>query len=181
MKTLLTLFLISLAITSHAEDPALPAPEGQTANKTWLAKAFAEDKKQHFNSGEWNIDAFMVADYSSVALEDGVYGEGLGVTYFVTRGLGIGARAMIFDTHSSFVDELEARLVFRAPLWDQFAPGAYVSGGYSLESYDWKAGAGGTFEVRFTRNLAVFAEAGLSLTPEGQGGLRGVGGVRIAF
>lgn len=153
MKAIITFLIAAVSFGCYATEPA-------ATNSNWLKAAFAEDKKKNFNSGEFNIDAFGVLSRPDLTGAPR-WGAGLGVNYFVTRNLGFGARGTGYNTVESFVDEVDARIIFRATLWDQVAPYAFVSGIYSFEGDCAGAGAGGGIEFRFTKRLAAFAETGI--------------------
>lgn len=149
MKALFALIITALSLSSYAE-----------TNSNWLKAAFAEDKKQNFNAGEFSVDAFgtLVRPGLTGAPR---WGMGLGADYFITRGFGFGARGVAYNTVESFVDEVDARLIFRAPLWDRVAPYGFVSGVYSFEGDCAGAGAGGGLEIKFTKAFGMFAETGI--------------------
>lgn len=127
---------------------------------TLCAVASEAKTERLFNAKEVNADAFGVLsmpDFTGPAK----WGEGVGVSYFVTRGLGFGARAIAYNNGGTFIDETEARVLFRVPLWDRVAPYGYASGLYSFERKCAGAGAGFGLEYRFTKNIAAFIESGL--------------------
>lgn len=154
MKPIITFLIAAVSLGCYAAEPA-------ATNSNWLKAAFAEDKKQNFNSGEFNIDAFGVLSRPDLTGAPR-WGAGLGVNYFFTRGFGVGARGTSYNVVESFVDEVDARIILRVPLlWDQVAPYGFVSGIYSFEGDCAGAGAGGGIEFRFTKRLAAFAETGI--------------------
>lgn len=129
-------------------------------DKNWLKQAFAEDQKQNFSAGEFSVDAFgtLVRPGLTGAPR---WGVGVGANYFITRGFGFGASGVGYNTVESFVDEVDARLIFRAPLWDRVAPYGFVFGVYSPENDCAGAGAGGGLEIKFTKMFGAFIETGV--------------------
>lgn len=167
MKTLLLIASLFVALVSGAAEAALPiAPETEPIKL--------------FNAKEFNADAFAVLSRPDLTGAPR-WGAGGGLSYFVTRGLGLGLRGISYDDGGRFIDDIEARILLRAPLWDRVAPYAYVAGTYAFQSEQAGAGAGGGLELRFTRNLAVFGETGLRVTTEGANDWTTSAGIRLVF
>jgi len=121
---------------------------------------------KNFRAHEVQIDAYASSTRADI-LGAPTYGAGVGVNYFLTRGLGAGLRATTYNTQDAAVDDGELRLIFRAPLWDRIAPYAFVTGFHNFDENSWGAGAGGGLEVRLWRAFGVFGEAGLRTTIPG--------------
>lgn len=145
--------------------------------------ADAPDRRPYYRAGEFNLDVYGSGvlknedrDPNNVRL-----GVGVGATYFVTRGLGFGLSAESASTAHSVVDLALGRVIYRAPLNKHWAPYGYIEGGFDFERDIWQAGAGGGLEYRFTRNLGVFGDAGLSVDTDGTGRMRGRTGLRLSF
>ena len=145
----------------------------------------AEEK--HFNAKEWNLDLYAVGQIRNDSRDahDTVLGGGLGMNYWITRGFGLGLSGETDNLpkgfeHSVF-DRALGRVLVRAPLWDRIAPYGYCEGGYAFERNRWIAGAGGGLDFRLVKNWALFGEAGLQVTGEGEGGMKGKAGVRLCF
>ena len=168
MKTPIILAFVALSL--NCLSAPVPAPVAKVA-------------ESNYRAGEFNLDLYGFGTLKNEQRDkdDVKTGVGLGATYFITRGLGFGFRADSENAHHSFVDLLQARATFRAPLWDRVAPYGYVEGGYHFERDDWQAGSGGGLEYRFFRNVGVYAEAGLSVDMDGLGRMRGVAGLRLSF
>ena len=143
-----------------------------------------EKAVQNFRKG-FAIETFAVA--SALDLTGKVdIGGGLGATYFFTRGFGAGVRALAWNTTNHVVDEIDARLIARAPLWDRVAPYGYVEGTYNTLGVDfddgaWGAGAGGGLDFALFPNVHLFGEAGLGVDTEGNGSFRGSAGIKLPF
>lgn len=110
-----------------------------------------------------------------------VIGTVIGGDYFLTRSLGLGARAELTDFTHSVIDRGSGRITLRAPVWDRVAPYGYLDGGYNFERDRVFAGAGGGLEFRFTKAGGVFGEAGLETDTRGNGTGRAAAGLRVRF
>jgi hypothetical protein len=110
-------------------------------------------------------------------------GVGAGVTYFITRYIGIGADGYSENTSGPFIDNLSGNLYLRVPLGQSgFAPYIYGGGGYQFDSL--KAGfgqAGAGMEFRFTPHIGLFADARYVLPDKTSFFGVGRAGLRIAF
>jgi hypothetical protein len=93
-------------------------------------------------------------------------GAGVGVNYFLTRNIGLGAEGYSENTGHSFVDNASVSLIGRLPLGKGgFAPYVYGGGGRQFDPIELNylhAGAG--LEYRFTRKLGAFIDARYVLT-----------------
>lgn len=153
----------------------------------------AVGEQQYFQAKELNVEAFGAIQAQNLT-DNPDWGAGVGVSYFITRGFGFGVRAVSYETRHSAIDQVEPRLIVRAPLWDRIAPYGYAAGTYSFEHGRWGAGAGGGLEYRFSPRIGVFAEAGLHLETGtdvrvskrrteslGRGSAVGAAGIRFSF
>jgi hypothetical protein len=91
-----------------------------------------------------------------------------------------------WNTTGHAVDELDARLIVRAPLWDRVAPYGYVEGTYNCTRTDfddgaWGAGAGGGLDFALAKHLHLFGEAGLRVDTKGKGQFIGAAGIKLPF
>lgn len=142
------------------------------------------EEPQAFNAKEFSLKLYGTGaiETDARAKEAIVVGTGIGADYFVTRGLGFGARAELTDFSHSVLDRSTARVIARAPLWDAVAPYGYVEGGFNFEQDRWLAGAGGGVEVRLKKlPVGVFGEAGLETTTRGEASGRVATGLNIPF
>lgn len=138
---------------------------------------------KRFQSHEWNLDLYGTGQIAneSRSKDDVALGGGVGLTYWVTRGLGFGLRGESTDLVHSAVDTGIGRVIVRAPLWDSVAPYGYASGGFDFERDQWSAGAGGGLDFRFFSGWSFFVEAGLDVTTRGEGSGKGAVGLRLLF
>lgn len=173
MKIIILLLLSSLCLS------AADAPAPKPAPKEPLFKV----QEDYYHAGQFALDLYGTAaikneqrDPNNVRL-----GAGLGATYFVTRGLGIGLRAESENTGHSTVDLLMARGTLRVPISSTIAPYGFLQGGFRFERDDWEAGAGGGLEIKFHPNAGVFGEAGLQVDEKGNGRMIGAAGIRLSF
>lgn len=136
-----------------------------------------------FRSGEFDVSIGGTASIGTAQREAEavVVGTQVGADYFVTKNLGLGARAELNDFSHSVVDRASGRATVRAPLWDRVAPYGYAEGGYQFEKERIFAGAGGGVEFRFTKGAGVYGELGLETDTRGVGTGRAAAGVRLPF
>lgn len=109
------------------------------------------------SAGKYTVDHLS----SNRVRHDTELGAGVGLTYFMTRNLGIGAEAYAEDADGVFIDSASANLTLRFPLGDSAcAPYVFGGGGNQFDLNDvWFGQAGAGFEFRFTDNVGVFADA----------------------
>jgi hypothetical protein len=138
------------------------------------------------------VDAFGTASLGQYTIEhlsgsrirnnSGV-GAGVGLNYFITRNLGIGADVYSENTGGPFIDSAEANLILRLPLGHcGFASYVFGGGGSQFDmAKTWFGQAGVGLEYRFTRHLGLFVDARGVLPDETK--CYGVGrlGLRFAF
>ena len=171
MKTLQTIQTICLALIALA------------IIKVTVRAESAPPAEQLFKAHEIQLSLYGTGTIATDAREKEAVsiGTGIGADYFITRGLGFGARAETSDASSSFIDRSSGRVIARAPLWDRVAPYGYVEGGYDFEEDRVFAGSGGGVEFRFTKGVGVFGELGLETTTRGGATGRAAAGLRLAF
>lgn len=142
---------------------------------------------EHFLAGEWNLDLYGTGTLAneSRSKDDLVFGGGLGLNYWITRGFGLGLKGetdnLVHGFEHSVFDRAIGRASVRAPLWDRVAPYGYCEGGYDFERNNCIAGAGGGLDFRLAKGWALFGEAGLQVTGEGKGSMKGELGVRLCW
>ena len=145
-----------------------------------------------YRASELSLDVFGTASVGKYTLDhwsgervrrNTRLGAGLGLNYFITRNLGIGADVYSENTTGPFIDSASANLILRLPLGESgFAPYALAGGGYQFDMAKvWFGQVGGGIEYRFTRNAGVFLDARWVLPDETK--YYGVArfGVRFAF
>jgi hypothetical protein len=146
---------------------AMPALAAENVNKD---PGMQYDQDDRYRANELSLDAFGTASlgkYSikhfsgSRARHDSRLGAGAGLSYFITRNLGIGAEAYSENTSGAFIDSLSANLILRLPLGQSgFAPYAFGGGGYQFDMAEvWFGQVGAGMEYRFTPNVGVFVDA----------------------
>lgn len=110
-------------------------------------------------------------------------GAGLGLTYFITRNIGLGAEAYSEDTDGLFVDSASANVTLLLPVGQSgFAPYVFGGGGQQFDLNRLSFGqAGAGIEYRFTPRVGIFTDARMVWPTETQ--YFGVArlGVRFAF
>ena len=88
-------------------------------------------------------------------------GGGLGLNYFFTRNLGVGAEAYSENTTGTFIDNASGNLILRLPLGQcGFAPYIFGGGGHQFDAAKLWFGQGGAgLEYRFTPHIGMFLDA----------------------
>ncbi|HHY84211.1 MAG TPA: porin family protein [Verrucomicrobia bacterium] len=108
-----------------------------------------------FASSERNLLVFG----SYVDKDDSDLAPGVGLSYFLTRNLGIIASTYWENTDGSFIDNVTGEAVYRVPLRAlALAPYGLVGIGYSFETEETFEHFGAGAEFRFSRNLGVFGD-----------------------
>jgi opacity protein-like surface antigen len=111
-----------------------------------------------YTAAERGIDD--VFDTSIRDNENGMWGGGVGLNYFFTRELGIGADVNIPDNDGKFIDSVNASLIARLP-WEAAGLAPYVFGGggrMTEPEWEWTAHAGLGLEFRFNPLTGIFAD-----------------------
>ena len=128
------------------------------------------DRGDLYRANELSLDVFGTASLGKYSLDhisnDRVrhntrLGAGLGLSYFITRNIGLGADVYSEDTKGVFVDSASANLLLRFPVGQSgFAPYALGGGGYQFDlNKVWFCQFGGGFEYRFNPNIGAFLDA----------------------
>lgn len=183
LKSIIIGFATMLALPSMAAQPSVHG-----TNKALQAYVDGSDKKtakteEHFGAGEFDLSLYgagVIANESR-SKDDVRYSGGIGATYWVTKGFGIGGLAELSDFKHSVIDLGMGRLSVRAPLWDTVAPYGFVDGGFHFEHNRWHVDAGGGLELRIAQGWGVFGEAGLGTTTRGEGYGLARAGIRLSF
>jgi hypothetical protein len=141
-----------------------------------LAVTQAEDS--YFNGREWSLSFFggyVDKDNSDLA-------PGAGVSYFLTRHLGVGAFTHWENFDGTFFDNISAEGYFRWPL-DRLhlAPYAVVSFGYSFETEETFEGIGAGAEYRFNEKWGAFSDLRWQFNNDTDSGVAVRFGVRWTF
>lgn len=123
-----------------------------------------------FRENEFSLDAFgsvsvgqqIIDNISGNRVEDdGRLGAGLGLNYFLTRHIGVGADAYTENAGDNFVDNTSGNLILRIPIEGiRLAPYAFGGAGYQFDPDDtWFGQAGAGVEFRLARKVSLFADA----------------------
>jgi hypothetical protein len=151
-----------------------------------------DDQGGLYRANELSVDMFGTASLGKYSIEhisnnrirhNTRLGAGLGLSYFITRNLGIGAEAYSENTTGPFIDSASANLTLRLPLGGSgVAPYVFGGGGQQFDLakfYFGQAGVG--VEYRFTPRFGMFVDARCVVPNETK--YYGVGrlGVRFAF
>jgi hypothetical protein len=140
------------------------------AKPVWGADNTSSDTLDLYPANQVSLDAFGTVSEGKYTIEhisdqrvrnNARGGVGAGLTYFITRYIGIGADAYSENTSGPFIDNASGNLYVRVPLGQSgFAPYAYGGGGYQFDPA--KVGfiqAGAGMEFRFTPNIGIFVDA----------------------
>jgi hypothetical protein len=128
------------------------------------------DQGDYYRSSELSMDAFGTASIGKYTInhlsnarirQNTKLGAGVGLSYFITRNIGIGAEAYSENTTGVFVDSASANLILRLPLGQSgFAPYVFGGGGHQFDRVKvWFGQAGAGMEYRFCPHVGVFVDA----------------------
>ena len=156
------------------------------------AENASNDAGEYYRAKEFSVDAFGTASLGKYSINnlsnarirhDTRLGVGVGLSYFITRNLGVSADAYSENTTGAFVDSTSANLTLRLPLGQSgFAPYVFGGGGRQFDlTKVWFAQVGAGMEYRFSPKVGVFLDARWVLPDETK--YYGVArlGVRFAF
>lgn len=160
-KNLMTMknkMLIGSALLMLAAKPVLGADNtGGESLELYPANQLSVDAFGTVSEGKYTIEHISDRRVRNNARG----GAGAGITYFITKYIGIGADAYSENTSGTFIDNASGNLYLRVPLGQSgLAPYVYGGGGYQFDPA--KVGfvqAGGGLEFRFTPHFGVFADA----------------------
>lgn len=151
-----------------------------------------DDQGGLYRANEMSVDMFGTASLGKYSIEhisnnrihhNTRLGAGLGLSYFITRNLGVGVEGYSENTTGPFIDSASANLTLRLPLGGSgVAPYVFGGGGQQFDLaklYFGQAGVG--VEYRFTPRFGMFVDARGVVPNETK--YYGVGrlGVRFAF
>jgi len=147
---------------------------------------------ERYRANEFSADLFGTGSIGEYTIthpsgervqENSKLGVGLGLNYFITRNIGLGADMYSENTSGPFIDSASGNVILRPPLGDSgCAPYIYGGGGHQFDmAKRWFAQLGAGFEYRFTPHIGAFIDARW-VVPD-QTKYYGVGriGVRFAF
>jgi len=127
------------------------------------------DSGDLYRTSELSLDVFGSASLGKYSVDhlstarirhNARLGAGLGLSYFFTRNVGIGAEAYSEDISGPFIDSASANLIARFPIGESgFAPYVFGGGGHQFDLNKVSFGqAGGGVEFRFTPKVGVFTD-----------------------
>lgn len=148
-------------------------------NDKYTAKETTVDLFGSASIGQQTINNFS----GDTVSHDARLGAGAGVSYFVTRNVGLGAEAYSENTGHSFIDNASGSLIGRFPLGQSgFAPYVFGGAGHQFDPIELNyLHAGGGLEYRFTRKVGVFVDARYVFTDETKNYGLGRVGLRLGF
>lgn len=146
----------------------------------FAANEFSLDLSGIYVAGERGIENLFD---TSIKHDRGTWGGDVGVNYFITRYIGVGANAIMSANDGNFVDAVLGDLILRLPLGNSgFAPYVFGGGGRTTEGrWDWVAEAGVGLEYRFCHMLGIFADGRYIWPQNNPDALLLRSGLRIAF
>ena len=129
--------------------------------QTYWSERFRYDRESAtlFNPNELSLDMFgTYADRDKFNTEGDFWGGGLGLNYFLTRYIGIGADSYIEEWKLPY--RVNGSLILRLPI-DQLSMAPYLFGGGGREfKYltQWTYHVGGGLEIRLNSHTGIFAD-----------------------
>ena len=173
MKSIHSLALIITAGAILATGTSLRAQDTNSssgASSVSGTETASYDRGELFRANELSVDAFGSGSLGKYSIDhltgsrvrhDTQLGGGLGINYFFTRYIGIGADAYSENTTGSVVDSASANLILRLPLCKTgFAPYVFGGGGFHFDQIRTQfAQAGVGMEYRFNPHIGVFIDA----------------------
>lgn len=111
-------------------------------------------------AGAYGVGRAKFNDTFDRSIRHGDFGASVGVNYFFTRNLGIGADAYGLDNGADFVDAASGSLILRLPLdVAHLAPYVFGGGGRTFDGPDsWTAHAGVGLEMRLNPRTGIFID-----------------------
>jgi len=138
----------------------------------WWGGHFVYDPhaEEKFMPNEFSVDLFgsylagqrkLSHVFQNNIRDDGRWGGGVGLNYFLTREIGIGGDFNIPDNGGNFIDSANGHLIARLPFETTgLAPYIYGGGGRQTDpSWDWTGHAGVGIEFRLNPLTGIFADA----------------------
>ena len=97
---------------------------------------------------------------TSIKHDRGTWGGDVGLNYFITQNIGVGADANMSANGGNLVDAVLGNLTLRLPLGNSgFAPYVFGGGGRTTDvTWEWVGQAGVGLEYRFSRRIGLFAD-----------------------
>jgi len=131
-----------------------------------------------FNSGEFSLSLFA----NWVDKDDADLAPGAGLTYYLTKHIGVGAFTHWDNFDGTFIDNLSAEGHFRLPLGDiPLAPYGLAALGYSFETEEVFEALGAGAEWRFNDKWGAFGDVRWQFNNDTDDGAAIRAGVRLVF
>ena len=135
------------------------------------------DQRDTYRAHELSLDAFATGSVGKYTIEHlsgsrirqhGELGAGLGMNYFFTRNVGVGADLYSENNTGALIDSVSVSLIARLPIGQGgLAPYVFGGGGRQFDRLDaWFAQFGAGLEYRFTPCVGVFLDARAVLPEE---------------
>jgi hypothetical protein len=123
--------------------------------------------QQKFAAHELSMDLFAsytaaergIDELFDTNIEHGDWGGGVGLNYFFTRAIGIGADINMPDNGGNLVDSIGGSLIARLPTKSGFSPYIFGGGGRMTEPrWQWFYHAGVGLEIRLNPITGIFID-----------------------
>jgi len=145
-----------------------------------------------YRSGEYSVDLFASGSIGQQTINslsgsrirhDLRLGVGAGVSYYLTRNVGIEAEAYSENPRGSIVDDTSVNLLLRFPLGKTgLAPYGIAGVGRQIDpSHYWHGQLGAGLEYRLRANLGIFFDGRYVMGDGGRNYGLGRGGLRFTF
>src|SRR4051812_40226587 len=149
--------IIGIAVVALALTAQVRADEHSTWGDRWK---YDKDNHTKFMPNEFSLDLFgTYATRDRFGNGEDGWGGGIGVNYFLTRYVGIGADSYIEEWKLPY--RVNGSLIIRLPI-DPVGLAPYVFGGGGREwkyAPQWTAHAGAGLEFRLNSHTGIFADA----------------------
>jgi hypothetical protein len=135
----------------------------------WIQRHWVESPPPlKYTSKELSFDMFgsylnrenHLGNLFDTNIRHGTWGGGVGINYFFTRYLGVGALMNIPNNGGRFVDQAGGNLIFRLPLANSgLAPYIFGGGGRGFDPIGYFYGDGGVgLEMRLSAVTGIFVD-----------------------
>ncbi|HWQ91172.1 MAG TPA: hypothetical protein VN673_05840 [Clostridia bacterium] len=122
-----------------------------------------------FAANELSLDLFGsyinpergIEEVFDTSIQEGKWGGGVGLNYFMTEHIGIGADFNAAENRGEFVDQVLGSVFLRLPIESiGLAPYVFGGGGRAFDpEWEWVGHAGVGLEFRFNPVTGIFADA----------------------
>ena len=147
--------LLVIAVLGVSSFNMLAAESGYWNERT----RYDRESPTLYNANEFSLDLFgTYADRDKFGSKGDFWGGGLGVNYFLTRYIGIGADSYLEEWRWPY--RVNGSLILRLPI-DKLGLAPYAFGGGGREfkyAPQWTGHAGGGLELRINRHTGIFGD-----------------------